>query len=160
MLYIPPCQNITTAASFFYRPPQQDFTFPRLGCTFALSYSLAFPSIIATNAVHCCSQQEFPVNIEEAIIPPYFCMYIPVTSFSFLQGSDRGAAGLWSTAGGHATKAMSESFNKISTQRRKEASKCKNYREIPVPGKTFTRMLLRTTKKYKRAEFCRWTGWI
>lgn len=62
-----PAKKTTTTVSFFYRSPEQDFALPRLGCTPALSYSLAFPNIIALNAVHRCSQREFPVNIEGAV---------------------------------------------------------------------------------------------
>lgn len=155
---------------FIFLPiTQADCTLPRWGCTFALSYSLAFPNFIALNlfvlnAVHWCSQKEFLENTEGAIDPLSFYMYSPVlwrnevTRFSFWQGSGGGAAGLWSPAREHAVKAMSESSNEIRTQRRKEAGKCRNYRAIPVPGETFTRMLLRTTKKYESAVFCRWTG--
>lgn len=54
-----------------------------------------------------------------------------------MQESSRGAAGRWPEAGGHAAKAGRESFNGISTQRRKEASQYQTYREIPVPEKAF-----------------------
>lgn len=65
------------------------------------------------------------------------CAKRDVTSSSFVQESGRGAAGRWSAAGAHAAKARRESFNGITTQRRKEARKFQTYREIPVPGKAF-----------------------
>lgn len=79
MLYVPSCQKVTTDASFFYQPPQQDCTLPRLSYTFkALRYSLAYPNIIALNAIHWCSQLEFPANTEQAIKTPSFYTYSPV----------------------------------------------------------------------------------
>jgi len=44
--------------------------------------------------------------------------------FKFSPGRDRGRAELWAAAEGHNAETRHESFNEISKQRRKEASKC------------------------------------
>lgn len=62
-------------------------------------------------------------------------------------------------AGEHTAKARRESFNEISTEARKEATKHQIYREIPVPGKAFHAFCVNVAegnkKKYKGAVFCR-----
>lgn len=129
----------------------------------SLSYSLAFPNIIALNAVHWCSQWEFPGNAEGAINPHLStCTALCYEGDGYVSAFCREATEEQQDSGQQLGDMLLRQWVNLLMRLAHRGEKRRATARITEKSlhqeKPFTGMLLRTTKKYKRAVFCRWTG--